>query len=222
MERPGTWGAAVHTTRESCSQRGGGAAAHPLRGLLRAARARPSASKYRGRWLGTVYLRFLLFLWRFLCTWGVIRVTPSVTTTTRMTKWARRHSGARGRQSANPGRPRQHRRRLQLRWRPQRRPQSRRTAGGPARRGVASHRAEQTGCTVAKVASAAAARDGATGDDEGGAKGGSAGGRDGGSEDRDAGGIWVGHSDRGEGGREVGGCRGSWSNSHNASQCRSH
>ena len=45
-ERPGLWGATVHTSPESCSQHGGGAAARPLRDLLRAAQARPSASKW--------------------------------------------------------------------------------------------------------------------------------------------------------------------------------
>ena len=54
MERPGLWGATVHTSPESCSQHGGGAAARPLRDLLRAAQARPSASRHRGRWLGSV------------------------------------------------------------------------------------------------------------------------------------------------------------------------
>jgi hypothetical protein len=53
-ERPRRWCTTVHTTLESCSQCGGDAAARPLRGLLRAAQARPSASKYRVRWLGTV------------------------------------------------------------------------------------------------------------------------------------------------------------------------
>ena len=59
-ERPGLWGATVHTSPESCSQHGGGAAARPLRDLLRAAQARPSASRHRGRWLGSVLALFVV------------------------------------------------------------------------------------------------------------------------------------------------------------------
>ena len=75
-ERPGLWGTAIHTTRDSCSQHGGSAAARPpLSGACgeRLKRAHRPQSTGESGW--DPYLRFLLVLWRFLRPWGVIRVT---------------------------------------------------------------------------------------------------------------------------------------------------